>query len=316
VRLETVENPRARRQRLDTGDADVAQIDPRQIGYFEKDSGVVVDAVPDVEVQNVVFFNQAIDPADNEWLGSGALDGAGIPPDFFADVDVRRGFANSFDYDYFVREAYRGRAAKAHGPIPPGLLGYDPSQPGWPYSPDEAAKAFKRARGGQVWEKGFTLPIAYTEGRDDRRLACEILRHDLPQINPKFQVECRGIPQSKLLDELRARRLGAFVFRWVLDYPDPHNAVEPFLHSSGFFGKALSYNSPRADLLIDKAETEADLARRRADYAELQSLAVYDAPYIFTVDAPGALARRDKVLNWVYHPMQPYGSLYEVTKLP
>jgi len=37
---------------------------------------------------------------------------------------------------------------------------------------------------------------------------------------------------------------------------------------------------------------------------------------IFTVDAPGALARRVNVSNWVYHPIQPYGSLYEVTKLP
>jgi len=207
VRLETVENPRTRRQRLDSADADVAQIDPRQIGYFEQAPGIIVDEVPDVEVQNVVFFNEKIDPNDNEWLGSGALDGAGIPPDFFADVDVRRAFANAFDDDYFIREGYRGRATKSHGPIPPGLLGYDPSTPGWPYSPDEAARSFKRARGGQIWEQGFTLPIAYTEGRDDRRLACAILAHDLPLINPKFHIECRGIPQSKLLDELRARRL-------------------------------------------------------------------------------------------------------------
>jgi peptide/nickel transport system substrate-binding protein len=316
VRLETVESARARRARLDTADADVAQIDARQIAFFENDPGVVVDQVPDVEVQNVVFFNEKIDPTDNEWLGSGALDGAGIPPDFFADINIRRAFANAFDYDYFIREGFRGRAAKAHGPIPPGLLGWDPQQRGWPYSPDEAAKAFKRARGGAVWENGFLLPIAYTEGRDDRKLACQILAHDLPLINPKFQVDCRGIPQSKLLDELRAKRLGAFVFRWVLDYPDPHNAVEPFLHSDGFFAKALSYSSPRADLLIGQAETELDLAQRRADYSELQSIAVSDAPYIFTVDAPGALARRASVQNWIYHPMQPYGSLYEVTKLP
>jgi peptide/nickel transport system substrate-binding protein len=316
VRLETVESPRVRRQRLDAADADVAMIDPRQIGYFDDAKGVIVDQVPDVEVQNVVFFNEKIDPTDNEWLGSGQLDGAGIPPDFFADLNIRRAFANAFDYDYFIKEGYRGRAAKAHGPIPPGLVGYDPRQLGWPYSPDEAAKAFKRARGGQVWEKGFLLPIAYTIGRDDRKLACEVLAHDLPLINPKFQVDCRAVPQSRLLDELRAKRLGAFVFRWVLDYPDPHNAVQPFLHSDGFFAKALGYSNARADLLIEQAETELDIAKRKADYADLQSIAISDAPMIFTVDAPGALARRDKIQNWIYHPMQPYGSLYEVTKLP
>jgi len=316
VRLETVEDPRRRRELLARGDADVSQVDPHGLAYFEQLPGVVVDDSPDAEVSNVILFNLKIDPNDNPWLGSGALDGEGIPPDFFADVDVRRGFANAFDDDAYIRLGYRGKADKAHGPIPKGLLGYDPRQPGWPFSLDESAKAFKRARGGSVWDKGFLLPMAYTEGRDDRKLACQILQQGLAQVNPKFRVECRGLAQSRELDELRARRLSAFVFRWILDYPDPHNAVEPFLHSSGFFAKALSYSNPRADQLVEAAESEQDLAQRKADYAELQALAIYDAPQIYTVDAPGALARRDKVRNWVYQPIQPFGSLYEVTKLP
>ncbi len=316
ARLEVVEDPRERRRRLDGGDADVAQVDALQIPYFEKAPGLVVDDVPDMAVSNVILFNEKIDPADNEWLGSGALDGEGIPPNFFSDVNVRRGFANAFDYDYFVKEGYRGRGIKAHGPIPQGLFGYDVNQPGWPYSPADAAKFLQRAFGGGLWKTGFLLPLAYTEGHDDRRLACRILARDLALINPKFRVECRGIPQPKLLDELRAHRLSAFVFRWVLDYPDPNDAVEPFLQSTGFFARALGYFSPRADQLIEQAEAEPDLALRRADYRELQSIAITDAPAIFTVDAPAAVARRANVQNWTYPPMQPYGSLYEATKLP
>jgi peptide/nickel transport system substrate-binding protein len=316
IRLETVDEPRRRRARLDRGDADVAQTDPLSLPIFEGAPGVLIDNVPDVAVQDVILFNFKIDANDNPWLGSGALDGEGIPPDFFADLEVRRGFANAFDGDAFVRDGFRGRAQKAHGPIPPGLLGYDPRAPGWPYSLEESAKSFKRARGGQVWEKGFLLPIAYTAGRDDRRFACQLLARGLAAVNPKFRVDCRAVPQSRLLDELRARRLSAFVFRWVLDYPDPHDAVEPFLHSTGFFARLLGYSSPRADALVEQAEAEPDLAQRRAEYAELQSIAISDAPQIYTVDAPGALARRANVRNWNYPPMQPYGDLYEVTKIP
>ncbi len=315
VRLETVDDPRARRQQLDSGAADVAQLDALQIPLFEKDPGVIVDQVPDVAVSNVILFNQRVDATDNPWLGSGELDGQGVPPDFFFDANVRRGFANAFDYDYFIKEGFRGRAVKAHGPIPQGLMGYDPSQPGWPYSPTEAAKFLQRAFGGRVWANGFLLPVVYAEGHDDRRLACRVLGRGLALINPKFRVECRGLPDSKLLDELRARRLPALVFRWVLDYPDSNDAVDPFLHSTGFFPRLLSYSSLRADQLVEAAEAEPDLALRRADYRELQAIAIGDAPAIFTADAPGALARRAEVQNWNYPPMHPFGDLYEATKL-
>jgi peptide/nickel transport system substrate-binding protein len=185
-----------------------------------------------------------------------------------------------------------------------------------PYSLEESARLLRAARGGEVWANGFLLPMAYNEGNPDRRLACRLLADGLAKVNPKFRVDCRGIEQSKLLDELLKRRLSAFVYRWILDYPDPHNAVEPFLHSTGFFGAALSYSNPRADAMVEQAAAESDPNQRKKEYSELEALALYDVPEIFTVETTGAVARRVKVQNWLYNPIQPYGSLYEVTKLP
>jgi peptide/nickel transport system substrate-binding protein len=317
VTLLTVESPKTRRQLLESGDADVAQVDPRSLPFFDKVPGAVVDTgLPQLEADDVILFNERIDARDNPWIGSGKLDGQGVTPDFFADAAVRKAFAFAFDYDRFIREGFHGSAVRARGPIPRGMPGYGSiEQRGLPFSLEEAERALREVRGGTIWANGFLLPMAYPEGDPNRRLACMILGDGLAKVNPKFRVDCRGIPQTAMLDAMNARRLSAFVYRWILDYPDPHNAIEPFLHSTGFFGAALSYSNPRADAMIEKAAEEEDPNQRKLDYGELQALALYDVPEIFTVETTGALARRVKVANWIYNPIEPYGMLYEVTKL-
>lgn len=316
VNLLTVEDSRARRRMLERREVDTAFVERRYLDQFENLPGVVVvDGLPALETQNTVLFNLAVDPKDNAWLGTGRL-GDGAPPDFFADVEVRKAFAMAFDYDAFIKEAYRDKAVVARGPIPAVLFGYNPKQRPWPHSPEQAASALKRAKNGAVWEQGFAVGVGYTEGRADRRIACRLLKEGVEKLNPKFHVDCRALPESKLLDEFRARRMPAFVYRWVLDYPDPGNAVDPFLRSTGYFASQLGYSNPRADAMIEAAEHEIDPAKRKAIYWELQALAIFDAPAIFTVDSYNVLVRGEKVQNWQYHPIQPFGKLYEVTKTP
>jgi len=316
VNLTTVKDSRERRRRLAAGEVDVAVVERRYLDQFEGLSGVTItDGLPALESQNAILFNFNVETKNNEWLGIGKL-GDGTPPDFFADADVRKAFAFSFDYDTFIKEGYRSKAVQAHGPIPAVLFGYNPRQRAWSFSPYQAEAAFKRAKGGAVWSRGFSLSMAYTEGNSERRIACRLLKSGVEQLNAKFHVDCRALPESKLLAELRARRLPAFVYRWILDYPDPHNAVEPYLHSRGYFASMLGYNNPRADSMIERAASEIDPAKRKALYYELQALAIYDAPAIFTADSYNIVARRTKIQGWQYHPIQPYGTLYEVIKIP
>ncbi len=316
VNLIALSNSLERRKRLAEGLIDAAFVERRYLDQFQGLPGVVVtDGLPALESQNSVLFNQKIEAKGNPWLGSGKL-GDGVPPDFFADVEVRKAFAFAFDYDAFIIEGYRGKAIQARGPIPAVLFGYNERQKPWPFSPYQSEGAFKRARNGEVWEKGFSLSMAYTEGNSERRIACRLLKEGVEKVNPKFRVECRALPESKLLDELRARRLPALVYRWILDYPDPHNAVEPYLHTRGYFASLLGYSNPRADAMIEAAAAEIDPAKRKALYRELQALAIFDAPAIFTADSYNIVVRRAKVQGWLYHPIQPYGTLYEVTKIP
>jgi len=316
VNLSMIGDSLERRRRLAAGEIDVAFVERRYLDQFEGLPGVVVtDGLPALETQNTVLFNLKPMEKDNPWLGSGKL-GDGVPANFFADADTRKGFAFSFNYDAFITEGYRSKAIQAHGPIPAVLFGYNPKQKPWPFSPYQAENAFKRARNGEIWKEGFSLSIAYTEGNAERRIACRLLKEGVEKLNAKFHVDCRALPESRLLDEMRARRLPAFIYRWIMDYPDPHNAVEPFLHSRGYFASALGFSSPRADAMIDQAAAEIDPAKRKALYFEAQALAIFDAPAIFTADSYNIVVKRAKVQGWLYHPIQPYGTLYEVTKIP
>ncbi|MBI4372035.1 MAG: hypothetical protein HY552_07035 [Elusimicrobia bacterium] len=317
ARLETVPDDRERRRRLLRGDADVIQADPVLAASLASSTGVTVEAnLPALEVPGVVLFNFSAAAQDNPWLGSGRLDGDGVPPDFFADRAVRKAFALAFDGDAYIRESWRGLARRAAGPIPPGLPGYTPTLAGWTRSLELAAQSLRSARGGAIWAAGFRLPVAYVEGRGESLAVCRRLRADLAALDPKFRVECRGLPQPALLGELRARRPACLIHRWILDYPDSHNAAEPFLGAHGVFAEPLGYANPKANALVEQAAAELDPNQRKPLYAELQALAVYDAPQLYTVNTYGALARRAKVLNWTYNPVQPHGNLYEVSKLP
>ena len=44
----------------------------------------------------LLFSAQKINPTGNPNIGSGKLDGNGIPPDFFADINVRKAFLHAF----------------------------------------------------------------------------------------------------------------------------------------------------------------------------------------------------------------------------
>ena len=65
----------------------------------------------------------------NPYVGSGELDGNGIPADFFTDVHVRKAFNYCFDCDAYIADALAGEAVQNFGFLNPGMLGYEHDGP-------------------------------------------------------------------------------------------------------------------------------------------------------------------------------------------
>lgn len=195
----------------------------------------VVEDLPQI-TNTVLFFSFTIPVEGNEDLvGSGKLDGNGIPSDFFADVNVRKAFAYAFDYEAYLNEVVLGAGQIPKGPFPQSLPYVNTEQEYFSHDLAKATEYFKQAFNGEVWEKGFKVGIVYNTGNDARKTALEILEFNIEQINPKFQVEVIGLEWATVLDKLRSSSLPVFVMGWLADFPDTHNFAVPFMHSAGTF---------------------------------------------------------------------------------
>ncbi|MEJ2733755.1 MAG: ABC transporter substrate-binding protein, partial [Anaerolineae bacterium] len=69
--------------------------------------------LPSVSRTNVFMnFDLSQEEGVNPYIGSGQLDGNGIPPDFFQDIHVRRAFNYCFDYETFISDAQNGEGVR------------------------------------------------------------------------------------------------------------------------------------------------------------------------------------------------------------
>jgi peptide/nickel transport system substrate-binding protein len=174
-------------------------------------------------------YNIANEGGGNPYIGSGELDGNGIPVDFFTDVHMRKAFNYCFDHDTFISEVYQGEAVQNIGPINQGLLGYNPDGPFYSYDPEMCAAELEQAWGGEVWEKGFRMQIGFNTGNTTRQTVAQILQANFGDIDPKFQVEIIGLPWPSFLAAVRASQLPIFISGWGEDIHDAHNWAQPFL---------------------------------------------------------------------------------------
>ena len=303
-----------RRLMLQQGDADIVTVNPTEQSQVEGVPGVrVLDKLPQLVVTGI-YMNLKIDTAGgNPDVGSGRLDGNGVPGDFFGDVNVRRGIAYAFDYATAIRDCYRSNATVNKGPIPSGMFGYNPNQPWFTTDRARAEAAFREARGGQVWNTGFKFTIAFNSGNTSRQCAAQVLKSNVEALNPKFKVDVRGVTWAQYLSLYRQSKLPMWIIGWAADYPDPDNFVSPFMHSKGTYGSAQGYNNPQVDKLIVDARNETDAAKRRAIYFQLDKIAFED-PITLYLQPTRLTVMRSWVRGWYNNPAFFGEYLYPMSK--
>jgi len=242
----------------------------------------------------------------NPFIGSGELDGNGIPPDFFLDEHVRKGFNYCFDFDAMIQDALNGEGIQAQGPIIAGMMGYREGEaPLYSYDPAKCEEELKQAWDGAVWDTGFYFQMAYNTGNDTRRLASEILKAGLEAVNPKFSVGVVGMPWPVLLNSRRAQKLPIYVGGWLEDFHDPHNWVHPFLHSQGAYGRVINMPEEKAaefDALIEEAASLTAVEDRRPIYEEIQLKSQEDAVVIWMYQSVGRVHLQPWIKNFYYNP--------------
>ena len=222
----------------------------------------------------------------NTFIGSGKLDGNGIPPDFFSDVHVRRAFNYCFDWKAFADAAYNGEAIQSNDVMLPGMIGDEPNRDHYTYDPQKCADEFKAsqwksAAGQALWDIGFRLSVAYNTNNAARQAAARVLQANLSAVNSKFIAEIVGMPTSTYLPSARSGKLPIFFGGWVEDLHDPHDWAGRYFLS--YYGNWQSLPKAMADdfrALVYQGVAETDLAKRADIYHQLNQKYFEAAPTI------------------------------------
>jgi len=298
-----------RKLMLQRGDADIIYVPVTNMNEVQDMEGVeLITGLP--SLSNVVTnMPWELNAEGNANLGSGKLDGEGIPANFFSDIHVRKGFSYLFPYDTFIEKTAQGQAKRNPGPFPEPLYGYteDPELY-YQFDIEKAKEEFKLAWNGELWEKGCKFNIFYNEGNDVRKAVCDMLSTYAKVVNPKFELTPVGVQWSSYLKQFLAEQLPMFTIGWLADYADAYNWAPTYLGStgtySGFYGKPyIDFAKENTDSLIEKALKSVDPQEQKAIYEELTRIAHDQAVSLYLYQPIGIHVQRDWVKGWYHNPV-------------
>lgn len=290
-----------RKLMLLNGDADTVTVDATFVPEMEGEPGIKRYEVDQLSV-SAAMFCQKVNPDGNTSIGSGKLDGEGIPPDFFSDINVRKAFMHAFDRDLYREDVLQNIDAVPTNPNVPGLP-YAIDVPIYEYDLEKAAEYMKQAWDGQVWEKGFKMTITHNTGNAKREGAALMMAENIMSLNPKFQIEVQNVEWKDYLVNYRNFLYPIYIIGWGADYPDPHNFLYTFMHSNGVYGKYMAYASEEVDQLCDDGIATVDPAKRQEIYTRLQNLWYEDAIGLCIYQTKLNKFYRDWVQGFVPNPM-------------
>lgn len=240
----------------------------------------------------------------NPYIGSGQLDGNGIPPDFFSDLDVRKAFAYCFDYDTYIADGQNGEGIRNNAPIITNMLGYNDDGPYYEFDMEKCEEHLAAAWDGALPETGFRLQAVTNTGNLMRMTSAAILQNNLRSINPKYQLEVVTLPWPTYLASFRAGQLPIAISSWGEDYHDPHNWMQPYL--IGTFSGRQNFSEEFKEIfrpLIEEAVVEPDMAKREQLYFELGQLHYDNVPQII-LSQQGERRYEQRWLNgYFYNPI-------------
>jgi peptide/nickel transport system substrate-binding protein len=248
---------------IKSGDADIISYDNiNVVKQLKGAAGLTVNQFSGTSA-SAVFFNQAI-AKGSKFVGSGKLDGKGVPTNFFADINVRRGFAAALDSKRIIAEIYSGLAEPRTMPVPTTLPGYDASIKTIPFNLERAAQEFRKVGNGQLWKNGFSFEAAVPAGSDAALSAMDLLKKNLERINPKFKIKVKVMSINDLYPALGGGVVPLTVSGNSAEIPDALALLSFFYSSEGVFSVHTHFKDAQIDKLIGQLSQTDDFGKRAA----------------------------------------------------
>jgi oligopeptide transport system substrate-binding protein len=205
-------------------------------------------------------------------------------------IALRRAISMAFNTDEFIRVLFRGRAAPAQSPIPPGIAGYDPGLKTGAQIYDPAAARALLDKFGYKDRDGD----GYRELPDGKPLTIE--RWSAPTLRErqidelwKKNMDTIGIRmvfrKDKLPELRKMARAGKIQMRndgWNADYPDAENFMQLLYGPNIGQSNDSRFSLPEFDRLYEQARKLPDSPERTRIFDRMTELMLAYAPWKLT----------------------------------
>ncbi len=331
------EDPTARGELLINGTADAIaygpgipeQMDPYLWGIYDgyedkypdlldAENGIVQEfANLNNMRQYALLFNYQMTGEGNPFILSGALDGSGIPPDFFSDLHVRKAFNHAVDWEPVLNNVYGGQAHRAQGPIPKGEIGFDPTLENYAFDLALAEDELQLAFNGDLWTNGFMMILPVWGNQAFTNLADQ-LANNLESISPgKINIQVVEFTYDQMMAYRSAGFTPLWYAGWMEDFHHPHNWVGPYLRSDSAYGSIQHFPTALTTLFdsaVDFCVAEYDPGAMIDCYQNLQGLSHSYAAAMWGVQTDYSAYTRAEVRGYFNNPAIYPPPFYELSK--
>jgi ABC-type transport system substrate-binding protein len=213
----------------------------------------------------------------------------------FTDKRVRQAITYAIDREKIIYRIMHNSATLAHGPVPPGLLGYDSTRAAIPYDPKKAKLLLKEAG----YENGCEFDLWVDPGAAISQ-TIEAIQHYLSEAG--FIVHLVRNDWNMMRDAMRKGETDAYWGNWWADYADAENFLAPLFHSKNA-ARRNRYNNPEVDALIERLQTSMDLEERMQITQKIESIIIDEAPYAFMWYPTSYTVSQPFLKNYTIHLM-------------
>lgn len=278
----TIKNSRLRALMLKAGLADISdELSPADI-VFLKNNNIPVFEIPGLDLNYLGFFTDK-------------------KP--FDDPSVRNAFSMLIDREHIVKKLFPGAYHEATGPLPPGILGYDPSIRPNPYDPARARELLTKKN--FETEKKLTI-ITYSNIRPYNPVGGEKMAKAIQAELTRAGVdsEIKVYTWDKYKEALLNKEGNAFLYGWISDNADPDNFLYTLLSSTQIENglNTAQYRNSEVDRLLAAAQREQDPSLREQIYRKAVKIIIEDAPWVFLNHSLKHSATSPKVKGFVLQP--------------
>ncbi len=284
--------------------------------YLEETPAVFIDQIlpngklsPEMQKRNIRAFREEAPEITYDSFNLDDPVVGGYKPE---NVGFRRALILAHDRSQEISIVRRGQAIAAQSPVPPGLIGFDPTFHAIEQEFNPArAKAMLDMLGyvdkdGDGWRdlpdgKPFRLTYKYRATEDTARQLAELWAKCLADVG--IRMDAVAVQFADLLKDRKVGKYQVSGVAWTADYPDAQNFLQLFYGPNTNISNDARFKWPEYDRLYNQSLKLPDSPERNKIYREMNRILVVYAPWRYGVHRIFNHILNPWVLGYKKHPI-------------